>query len=113
MRGEMYLTKTEQYAFVLKKGNAWVDNLMVMKATPNGLELSRYGVSVSRRVGNAVTRNRVKRLFREVLRLMPLQSGWDMVFIARPPIAHASYARLKEVVEGLLSQAQLLKPQET
>ena len=82
---------------------------MVMKALPNGLSLTRYGLSVSRRVGNAVTRNRVKRLFREILRLTPLQPGWDIIFIARPMVASTGYTGLEKSVGSLLSRAQLLK----
>jgi len=108
MKGEEYLTKSEQYTSVYKEGRSWVSGLMVVKALPNGLGISRYGFSVSKRVGKAVTRNRVKRLFREVLRLTPLESGWDIIFIARPAVANIEYNELKESVEGLLSRAQLL-----
>ena len=108
MRGERYLTRTKQYALVYDKGSSWVGSLLVMKALPNGLTLSRYGFSVSRRVGKAVTRNRVKRLLREILRLTPLPPGWDIVFIARPQAAGAGYAELRKAVDELLSRAQLL-----
>ena len=108
MRGEAYLTRTAQYELVYSKGSSWVSNSVVMRALPNGLTLSRYGFSVSRRVGKAVVRNRVKRLLREILRLTPLQPGWDIIFIARPLAASASYANLEKSVKGLLSRARLL-----
>jgi len=109
MKGEGYLTKPQQYALVYSEGSSWASNLLVMKALPNDLTISRYGLSVSKRVGKAVVRNRVKRLLREILRTMPLKSGWDVVFIVRPVAATANYASLKRAVEGLLSRAQLLK----
>ena len=108
MKGEVYLTRTEQYALVYNKGSSWVNTLLVMKVLPNKLDLSRYGFSVSKRVGKAVVRNRVKRLLREILRLTPLKSGRDIIFIARPPAAVADYANLKKSVEDLLSRARLL-----
>ena len=113
MRGEQHLTKRRQYALVYREGRSWVNSLVVMKALSNGFTLSRYGFSVSRQVGKAVTRNRVKRRLREILRLTPLEPGWDIVFIARPVAAGADYASLRESVRGLLSRAGLLKTAES
>jgi len=113
MRGEGYLTKPGQYALVYSNGRSWVSSLVVMKALPNGLTLSRYGFSVSQRIGKAVTRNRVKRLFRQILRLKSLEPGWDIVFIARPLAANANYTGLEKAIDDLLSRAQLLGPKDT
>lgn len=113
MRGEGHLTKPGQYALVYSNGRSWVSSLVVMKALPNGLTLSRYGFSVSQRIGKAVTRNRVKRLFRQILRLKSLEPGWDIVFIARPLAANANYTGLEKAIDDLLSRAQLLGPKDT
>jgi ribonuclease P protein component len=108
VRGEQYLTKRAQFGLVYDEGSSWVSSAVVMKALPNGLDISRYGFTVSRRVGKAVERNRVKRLLREILRQTPLQPGWDIIFIARSQAARASYANLGKSVRGLLSRAGLL-----
>lgn len=108
VKGAQYLRKSHQYELVYDKGRSWRDSLVVIKALPSGLVTSRYGISVSKQVGKAVTRNRVKRLFRELLRLTPLQPGWDIVLIARTPAAKADYATLAESVRNLLSRARLL-----
>ena len=80
-----------------------------MKALANDLDLSRCGFSVSKQVGKAVVRNRVKRLLREILRVMPLKPGWDLVFIARPAAADAEYSDIRTVIQDLLSRADLLE----
>jgi ribonuclease P protein component len=108
MRGEQYLTKSEQYALVYEQGSSWASELVVMKALPNQLSFSRYGFSVGKRLGVAVVRNRVKRRMREIMRALPLESGWDIIFIARPKAAAASFAVLEKTVRGLVSRAKIL-----
>ena len=108
MRGEQYLTRSEDYALVYEKGSSWASDLMVLKALPNQLTVSRYGLSVSRRLGKAVVRNRVKRRLREILRLLKIEPGWDIVFIARSDAAGASFESLGKSVKKLLSRAKLL-----
>jgi len=108
MRGEENLKKRAQYTLVYSEGRSWACSLLVMKALPNGLALSRLGFSISRQVGKAVVRNKVKRWLREILRVTPLKPGWDIVFIARPPAAATSYTEFKKSVEDLLSRARLL-----
>ena len=108
MRGKQWLRKPRQYASVYNEGRSWVDSLVVMKALPNNLDLSRYGLSISRQVGKAVTRNRIKRRLREILHLVPLEPGWDIIFIARPR-ANTDYVSLKRSVTGLLGQAGLAR----
>ncbi|MFC1952523.1 ribonuclease P protein component [Chloroflexota bacterium] len=108
MGREERLTRPQQYASVYSEGSSRVSSLLVLRALPNGLSLSRYGLSVSKRVGNAVTRNRLKRQLREILRVVPLKTGWDVVFIVRPVAARADYSSLKRTVEDLLSRIELL-----
>jgi ribonuclease P protein component len=79
-----------------------------MKTLVNELETSRYGLSVGRRVGKAVVRNKVKRRLREILRATALVVGWDIVFIARVRAAEVDYAGLEVAVKDLLSRVGLL-----
>ena len=80
-----------------------------MKALPNGLNLTRYGFSVSKRVGKAVQRNRLKRLLREISRSQSVKPGWDIIFIIRPEAVAANYHELEEVIVGALARAQMLE----
>jgi ribonuclease P protein component len=108
VRGERYLTKAAQYGLVYKEGRSWSGPALVVKSLPNGLGLSRYGFSVSRRIGNAVIRNRVKRRLREIMRHAALKPGADIIFIARPPAAGVTYQELDRAAKTLLKRAGIV-----
>ena len=107
MPRERRLTHNKQFAAVSSQGGSRANSLLVLKALPNGLGYSRYGFSVSRRLGNAVERNHIRRLMRESARLTEVKPGWDMLFIARRLITDADYHQVKQSVEELLQRARL------
>lgn len=109
MKREHRLTSPQQYASVYSKGISRVSDLLVMRALPNGLPIPRFGFSVSKRVGGAAVRNRLKRRLREIVRLLPVKSAWDIVFIVRPSAADADFTTLKLTVKGLLAEGGLLE----
>ncbi len=109
VKRETRLTKPEQYNLVYKSGNTQTDRFLVLKNKPNQLEYSRYGISVSKRVGNAVVRNRVKRVLREILRLTQLKPGWDIILIARTPSAGSGHQELEKSVVSLLFKAHIVE----
>jgi ribonuclease P protein component len=102
------LKARKDFVAVYGKGRAWANRLLVLRALPNGLPNTRCGFVVSKRVGKAVVRNRLKRRLREGLRPLATVTGRDLVFLARPPAAQASYHDLREAIADLLSRARLL-----
>ncbi len=75
----------------------------------------RIGFSVSKRVGGAVVRNRVKRRLREAARqkVTSLVAGWDIVIAARPAAAQAAFVVLDTELRELLTRAALWREQAT
>ena len=109
MKREERITRPGQYAEVYGKGKSYPSELIVLRTLPNNLAHSRYGLSVSKKVGNAVTRNKLKRRLREINRMEPLKPGWDIVYILRPAAAKASFSSLKKSIDILLAKADILE----
>ena len=97
---------------IRQKGRSVSNDLAVLCALPNGLPYSRFGFSVSARIGGAVARNRIKRQLREAvrLRMAEVSPGWDAIFIARRPIRAARYEQMDRACARLLRRAHLLQP---
>ncbi len=68
---------------------------------------TRFGFAVSKRVGNAVVRNRVKRRLRSIaIGSMP-SHGWDLVITAQPEASHATYDQLASSIHRLVQRLRL------
>jgi ribonuclease P protein component len=87
--------------------------LLLLRYRGNGLEGTRFGISTSRRLGNAVVRNRQRRRLRTILRgIAPhVAGGWDVLLVLRPAAATASQAELEPAVGGLMRACGLLASQ--
>jgi ribonuclease P protein component len=103
------LRRRNDFAAAYQRGRAWSNDLLAVRARPNGLPLSRFGFAVGKRVGKAVVRNRVKRRLREIVRSLHPVGGWDVVIIARPAAADADFASLSAAVRSLFSRARLVE----
>ena len=80
----------------------------VLLVNPNGLGQVRYGITVTKKIGNAVVRNRMKRRFRALLReVLPVQGlpGHDHVMIGRETGIERDFAKLREELAMALSRA--------
>ena len=88
------------------------NSIMVLYARKNRTGTNRVGITVSKKLGHAVVRNRVRRRLREVYRLneAKFQPGWDIVVVARSRCISASFQDIVSAYLALASKAGILRP---
>jgi ribonuclease P protein component len=98
------LTDSPEFERVYRRGAAYRGRFFSVHAFPNELGTPRLGLSVSRKVGNAVTRNAVRRRLKEVFysALPGIPDNLDLVVSARPAAAEAGLTELNEEFERSL-----------
>lgn len=92
------------------RGGSEVSKTLVFYFKKNKSSKNRLGLTVSKRVGNAVVRNRVKRLIKENYRLKEdnIKKGYDLVIVARGRAATANFHIISKDFEYLLKKSGLL-----
>lgn len=106
------LRRRREFQRIYAEGSHVPESLVVLHAlSADRPDLRQVGFSVSRKVGGAVVRNKVKRRMREAFRsLLPrIKGGWLMVFVARSKAAQADYAALVGSMERALQRAGVLE----
>jgi len=111
MKRRYRLTRTSDFKRVRLQGKSMAHPLLILILTRNSLDVSRVGISTSRAITKAVTRNRVKRQIRAILdQYIPhLEPGWDIILIARPGICQVPFEEIEKAVTNVISRARLLR----
>lgn len=106
------LRKNAEFRVVYRRGKSFSNELLVLYMYKNYKNKdSRFGISVSKKVGKSVVRSRVKRLIRENVRLRynSIKEGYDCVIIARNPAKDKDYHLIEKSLLNLLEKAGLIK----
>lgn len=109
MQRSQRLRQARDFRRVREGGRSWPHSLLILGVTPNRTQNTRCGFVVSKALGNAVKRNRLKRRVREAVRLVygQIKPGWDVVFVVRKGVATASWEQLQRAVHQLLTKANV------
>ena len=93
-----------------RNGNQAANRYLVLYSRPNHLKENRVGITVGKKLGKAVTRNRVRRRLREIYRLheAQFQPGYDLVVVARSQAVYASFSQLTKAYLALADKLDLL-----
>jgi len=105
------LTKREYFDKVYRGGKSMANHQFVLYYYPRPQQASfRLGISVSKKLGNAVVRNRIRRVVKEIVRLNAdkIAGGFDLILIARKPVVGLTYQETEKSILHVMKRASVL-----
>ncbi|MEK3912062.1 ribonuclease P protein component [Paenibacillus sp. FSL H7-0331] len=111
MDKEHRLTKREYFDKVYRGGKSVANHQFVLYSYTRARQPSfRLGISVSKKLGNAVVRNRIRRMIKEIVRLNApkVMGGYDFILIARKPVVGMKYKEMEKCILHVLMRGSLL-----
>ena len=105
------LRKKKDFTAIYNKGKSIGERYVVLFLKKNNLAYNRTAFLASKKVGNSVLRNRARRLMKESYRELEknLDSGYDLIWIARNTICNMKCADVKKSMEAALKKSGLIK----
>lgn len=109
------MNRNSRFRRLYRVGTSYAERCLVLYAKPNRFATNCLGITVTKKVGKAVVRNRVRRLIKENYRLAEsrIQHGYDLIFVARVRASEASFWEIQRDMLCLLERAHLLREDET
>lgn len=113
MHRDIRLKKRKDFKKVYSYGQSFANRELVLYFKSSNQLGYRIGISVSKKVGNAVVRNRIKRLIKEALnaqiKMFGIKKNTDIVIIARNPTVGMSYAQIERSLNHLFRKTKLFE----
>lgn len=103
------LKKRKEFAYIYKKGNKVHGRGISVFFVASRFPTPRVGFSVSNKIGKAITRNRIKRQLRHIMRdFIPSIHNCNIVLLAHPEIIDMDYATMHATIQKLLTKGNLI-----
>ncbi|MDR1773874.1 MAG: ribonuclease P protein component [Clostridioides sp.] len=104
------IKKDSDFRKVYKFGKSYSNKYLVLYFLKNNTDTTRLGISISKKVGKANVRNKIRRRIKEVFRLNIVDKilrGYDIVFIARVAASEATYEDIRKSMNFLIKKLGL------
>lgn len=105
------IRKNYEFLRIYKKGKFYVGKFIILYYLANNSNINRIGITASKKVGNAVKRNRIRRLIKENFRIYEdfVKQGCDFVFVARNNDVLPVYTEIKKEMKFLLKKLNIFE----
>lgn len=105
------IRKNIEFLNVYRHGKSYANKYLVMYVLSNKLDENRFGITVSKKVGNSVIRHRITRLIRECIRLQEsnILTEYDIVIVARKAAKDKKYQDIESAFLNLCKRQNILK----
>ena len=105
------LKENRDFHRLYKKGKSFVSPVLVTYILKNRNDNLRYGITTGKKIGNAVKRNRARRVIRAAFKECApyLKNGYDIVFVARGKTPFSKSTYVKSIMENQFTKAQIYK----
>ena len=110
MKKTVSLTKNKDFKRIYNKGKFLANSYLVLYYLNNKEGINKLGITVNKRIGKAVVRNKVRRLIKECYRLREykIKNGYTIIFVSRIKTAEANFKQIGKAMDDLLKKANLI-----
>lgn len=111
MKKKYRLRKNIEFKKVYSHGRNYWNRNLVLYIKRNGLEETRVGYTITKKIGNSVVRNKIRRRMKEIYRLnFPnIKEGYDLIFICKRNVVGLSYKELESSMIHIMKIAKIFK----
>lgn len=103
------LKKNEDFERIIKNNKSYKNKDYIIYVEKNTSEFYHFGISVGKKVGNAVTRNKIKRQIKNIIDEKSYQKGFNCIIIVGKGIINRNFKEMKENLINALSKLNLIK----
>ena len=111
MKQTLSLKKNFEFRRVFKRGRFYAGKLIVIHTYSNNMDINRIGITIGKKAGNSVKRNRIKRLIKENYRLLEtdLKFGYDIIVVYRNVMPVPDFKTIKKEMQYILKKLGMRK----